>query len=324
MSWRKCPVALYNSTHANVVRRCRPAQCGPLTFLPTERIAMEASDFYVYIHRRAYDNSIFYVGKGRGRRATLKHGRNEYWKSTVNKFGGFVSEIVFSCLTEQEAFNREIDLITGLREFGATLANLTDGGGMLGLGQMAFEIRSRIGKASGKKVGPIVGRRFAEKKIGVCAPGMASKAGKIGGPIAGRLNAILKRGVCDPKYKDHPMKIVGASNAGKKTRDLGIGIHAPGMASAGGKIGGKMPWWHNASTGQRTRAFESPGVDYVMGYGHAPRKKTIPKTAKFKWWFNPLTGQRLKSEGPPEAGFVRGRGPNNKTLKRLNEQRSHI
>lgn len=84
--------------------------------------------FYVYVHRRLSDNSVFYVGKGKGRRAWVKSGRSEYWKRISDKYG-YIVEIVFDNLTEEEAFQVEMDTIKEFTYFGYTLCNLTLGGG---------------------------------------------------------------------------------------------------------------------------------------------------------------------------------------------------
>lgn len=41
-------------------------------------------DFYVYLHSRATDGKVFYVGKGSEYRYKSKQ-RNNYWRRTVNK-----------------------------------------------------------------------------------------------------------------------------------------------------------------------------------------------------------------------------------------------
>jgi len=57
--------------------------------------------------------------------------------------------------------------------------------------------------------------------------------------------------------------LCGEHIAGSTTRDQKKGVHAPGMASQGGSIGGKCPWWTNLFTGEVKRAWESPGPDWV-------------------------------------------------------------
>lgn len=80
-------------------------------------------DYCVYIHSRADDNAIFYVGKGRKNRAWSKHNRNKYWLNIVAKFG-LVIEIVDSSLSEIAAFNKEHELIKAINP----QTNFTGGG----------------------------------------------------------------------------------------------------------------------------------------------------------------------------------------------------
>lgn len=83
--------------------------------------------FYVYVHMKASDDSVFYVGKGCGYRYTTKQGRNVYWQRIVEKYG-FVAEIVKNGMTFEEANEYEIYLIAKLRADGCHLCNMTDGG----------------------------------------------------------------------------------------------------------------------------------------------------------------------------------------------------
>jgi hypothetical protein len=90
-----------------------------LNFLDTRSI------YYVYLHRRLDNNSVFYVGKGKGRRAWNKSSRNAHWKRIVKKHGRSV-EILFSSLTEEQAFEIEMQEI---QKYGLNnLANMTLGG----------------------------------------------------------------------------------------------------------------------------------------------------------------------------------------------------
>lgn len=66
-------------------------------------------NYYVYIHKDMEGN-IFYVGKGLGKRAYSKSGRNSYWKRVIEK--GYTVEIFMDKLSEDEAFELEIELIS--------------------------------------------------------------------------------------------------------------------------------------------------------------------------------------------------------------------
>ena len=90
----------------------------------------EPQNFYVYVHRRASDNKVFYVGKGNERRGWQRSSRNKLWYTIANKHG-VVCEIVKDNLDEDLSFDLERELISfygrlDLRT--GCLANFTDGG----------------------------------------------------------------------------------------------------------------------------------------------------------------------------------------------------
>jgi hypothetical protein len=85
---------------------------------------MHLNNFYVYVHRRASDNSIFYVGKGKRYRAWDKQGRSEWWKRIVNKHG-LIVEIIIARMEQPDAFQLEKDLI---KFYEGNLINQTGGG----------------------------------------------------------------------------------------------------------------------------------------------------------------------------------------------------
>lgn len=87
----------------------------------------EINMFYVYQHRKADTNEIFYVGKGKGRRINQLFGRNVYWYRVVDKHG-FISEKIADNLEEEFAFLLEIETIDIYRKRGIKLVNATDGG----------------------------------------------------------------------------------------------------------------------------------------------------------------------------------------------------
>lgn len=89
---------------------------------------MTKQDYYIYLHRRESDNKVFYVGKGRKYRAGSRSGRNSRWTNTYKKHG-LVVELVFENLTENEAFELEVETIKEMRyHFESTMCNMTDGG----------------------------------------------------------------------------------------------------------------------------------------------------------------------------------------------------
>jgi len=83
----------------------------------------------VYLHRKKTDNSIFYVGMGNLKRAYSKQ-RSKWWNRVVDKYG-YVIEIYKNGLTQEEAFELEIELINkyGRIDLGnGQLINQTKGG----------------------------------------------------------------------------------------------------------------------------------------------------------------------------------------------------
>lgn len=82
--------------------------------------------FYVYVHKRKTDNTIFYVGKGTGNRSFSDESRNVWWSRIVKKSNGFIPEIIYFDLTEQESFKKERELILSIGL--ANLCNITEGG----------------------------------------------------------------------------------------------------------------------------------------------------------------------------------------------------
>lgn len=107
--------------------------------------------FYVYVHMKADDDAVFYVGKGCKVRYKTKQGRNQYWNRIVKKHG-FVAEIVKNNLTFDEANAYEIELIKKLRDQGCQLCNLTDGGeGCLGIKKTKEQKAAISQKNKGRK-----------------------------------------------------------------------------------------------------------------------------------------------------------------------------
>jgi hypothetical protein len=86
--------------------------------------------YYVYAHFINDQTDIpFYIGKGTGGRGYSRIGRNSEW--ITESTNGFVVKIIKDNITELEAFDLEIDLITkyGRRDINTGyLVNKTSGG----------------------------------------------------------------------------------------------------------------------------------------------------------------------------------------------------
>lgn len=149
---------------------------------------MNKNVFYVYLHRRASDNKVFYVGKGKDKRAFDKNNRSKYWKAVKNKHG-LIVEIVFDSLTEEEAFQCEKDTILEMKYFCYPLVNHTDGGeGTSGMKQSPETVAKRVSKNLGQKrteeskkaiSDALTGRKFSEshcQSISNCQTGKKRSA----------------------------------------------------------------------------------------------------------------------------------------------------
>jgi hypothetical protein len=118
--------------------------------------------FYVYIHRKATDGSVFYVGKGQGKRAYWVHNRNTRWHRTVIKYG-FTSHIVMMFEREECAYSFECALI---KFYGReNLCNATDGG--LGIYGFIFtkETRDKMSKSHSGIKHHMFGKKHSTKSL---------------------------------------------------------------------------------------------------------------------------------------------------------------
>lgn len=77
----------------------------------------------MYVHRRSDTGAVFYVGKGKGRRAYVRSGRSVLWNRISNKHG-YQVEIIADNLSETDAFRLESEIICGYDG----LCNFTEGG----------------------------------------------------------------------------------------------------------------------------------------------------------------------------------------------------
>lgn len=69
------------------------------------------NNYYVYLHKQL-DGTIFYVGKGKDKRAYSKAYRNVDWKELVKQNGDYIVEIPYTNLSEDDAFEIEKKLIS--------------------------------------------------------------------------------------------------------------------------------------------------------------------------------------------------------------------
>lgn len=208
---------------------------------------------YVYLHRRATDDSVFYVGKGSLRsrqkkqnceRAHTKDRRNPVWHNIVQKHGLRV-EIFASCFSDGDAQELEMALIAhyGRRN----LCNLTDGGD----GHAGIE----CGEALREK------RRIAASKPRSAAWVASIRKARANGGNGG----VVKKGDCLPAaWRDAiaagqrgPNNYMRGRTGEKHPRARRVVCEATGavyasVGEAATALGLKMQTLHNHLSGHRT------------------------------------------------------------------------
>lgn len=178
------------------------------------------TEYYVYLHRRADDGRVFYVGKGKGKRARSKK-RNRKWHNIVNKHG-FTWEILFDGLTEREALDEEVSVIAELRYFGYSLANLTDGGeGTSGI-FVSEETKAKLRAANlGKKLTPETIAKVIASHIGKKrTPEQRARMGLWckGVPLSDEHKEKLRKAKLGKKLTTEHKRKVGDASRGKPQR----------------------------------------------------------------------------------------------------------
>jgi len=83
--------------------------------------------YYTYTYAKL-DGTVFYVGKGKGRRAFSSSDRPSYFLQHALEQDGITIRIIRRFETEAEAFAHEMELIRHYREQGVFLLNRTAGG----------------------------------------------------------------------------------------------------------------------------------------------------------------------------------------------------
>ena len=125
--------------------------------------------FYVYVHKRLSDNSVFYVGKGKGYRHKVKTGRSKEWNDIV-KTHGYKSELIAISLPEELALLIELEFVDYCVSKGVKLCNKTIGGdGALSNPSKKTREKQRIAK-TGVKQSKEHSKKSATAKIGKKQP----------------------------------------------------------------------------------------------------------------------------------------------------------
>jgi hypothetical protein len=225
---------------------------------------MHLSNFYVYVHRRASDNTIFYVGKGSGGRAWSKHRRNPWWSNVVSKHGHVV-EIVIDNMTEQEAFDLEVELTEYYSEF---LVNLTLGGGGSSGYRHTIEAKQSISQHSKllwqndeyrkKVIRETYDAEYRSKMSDVHKLLWQNQDHRT--KILSRLIPVMQEKWRDPTHREKMAKVIKGKP--KKPVKRSDGVVFESASAAAKAMGKKVQSISRAALGQRSKA-HGYGWEYV-------------------------------------------------------------
>jgi group I intron endonuclease len=200
-----------------------------------------SNQYYVYVHIRPDTKSIFYVGKGKGKRAWHYHNRNKHWQRIVNKNGGeFEVNLLAEGLTDEQAIGKERFYIALYGR--QNLCNLTDGGESNEGWVPSIETRNRISASNkGRIMSPETRKKLSRaitgKVIGPCPPSVREKISRAN---SGSNNGMFGRRITESAKRLQREKLSGEQNyLAKPIINLQTGIFYPTLQEAAETIGMK-------------------------------------------------------------------------------------
>lgn len=196
----------------------------------------------VYVHRRADDGRIFYVGKGsRNDRASFFSKRNPYWKAVAAKHG-VVVEIVAYFETDMLACEFERELIAWYGR--SKLTNLTDGGeGSVGV-VMSEAAKKKLSVHAQKPRSDAWVQSIRKARAGGGNGGVVKTGDKLPASWVANL-AAAKLGAKNPMFG-----ITGALHRNsRKVRDAATGLTYDSVSIAATARGYKMKTLYNWLSG---------------------------------------------------------------------------
>ena len=112
--------------------------------------------YYVYCHRNPLTNEIFYIGKGKDRRAYCKENRGKHYQNYVKKYGFPIIEIIKENLTNEESLDLEKKLILeiGRKELNEGMLVNSTNGGESGVNGLIHTLETKLKMSESKKGKP--------------------------------------------------------------------------------------------------------------------------------------------------------------------------
>ena len=161
--------------------------------------------YFVYIHQRP-DGTPFYVGKGTRVRAYAFTAprRNPHYKNIIAKYGRDNIKVeLIECVSEADAFAKEIETIAAFRNQGVALVNMTEGGeGTSGFSQ-PDSVKKAVAEANRKRIITDELRR------------RISEGGK-GRVVSAETGEKIRQNLLGKKRPQHVIDILVAHNKGRK------------------------------------------------------------------------------------------------------------
>ena len=149
--------------------------------------------YYNYIHTKP-NTEVFYIGKGKDKRAWEFCRKNKHWNSVVNKYCKPIVTVSAYWKTEKQSLIFEKFLIASAKHFGFKLANKTDGGeGVSGMKHSDTVKDNQSKRVSGKN-NPMFGVSLSGSKNGMFGMGEILKGQNNGRFISPITATNLKTG----------------------------------------------------------------------------------------------------------------------------------
>jgi len=164
------------------------------------------TDKVVYIHRRAIDGVVFYIGMGSAKRARSRQCRSAQWRAVAD-VSGFTCEIVQSGLTIRDALALEIATIAQYDL--QSLTNLNPGGG--GCQRHTDETKRKQRENCSTKR-PEVKAKIAAAQRGKKRPGLFIS------PVALEALRRAQQARIGSRHSAETVARISASNKGRKKR----------------------------------------------------------------------------------------------------------
>jgi len=173
---------------------------------------MTRRDFYVYLHHKADDGTVFYVGKGCLGRAHSMTGRSQFWFRVYKKHGRIISYAAKS-MPHECALTLERILIHKYKASGHALVNLTDGGG--GICGLAHPSRKKVYSSLSEVFDSMLQATAHMRSIGFTRASVAA----ISKCANGSKHTAYGRAWAFDRAPDHPVR-VGNENRGQAAKVL--------------------------------------------------------------------------------------------------------